>query len=53
MNKHTFTFTGIKNGHNTFNVLCLETKGEFNTLLWVLGKQKFNICPCCNLEIKK
>jgi len=35
-----------------YNVKCLNTSGEFNSILWKNGKVKSGFCPCCNKIIK-
>ena len=42
----------IKSDDKTYKVKCLNTKGEFNTILWQNGKVKNQFCPCCNQIIK-
>lgn len=47
MKNHIFTKT-----NNTWNIRCLKTNGEFNTIVWLNGKVKGKLCPCCNEEIQ-
>ena len=52
--KHTFKYAGRSYGDDKiFLVRCKETKGEFSTEMWRLGKIDRNKCPCCKMEIRK
>ena len=53
MKSHKFKYTGLKNNKKTYDVTCLKEGGSFNTSLWDLGKVKRQVCPCCNMVIKK
>lgn len=51
MGNHNFVFSEYSGNRKIYIVKCLETGGEFSTVLWIDGKAKQNVCPCCKEQV--